>query len=127
MGEINIPHDQQDALTAIDDNELDRLIEQAIREERSGDLRRLPLASCGSYIATQLRYFEQALTDPGAADFLGTQRCEIGRSSGQLPRRRRQWRHSRRGRPRDLGAGSAFHPDEPPYLVLGSEFDPPAV
>lgn len=61
MGEINIPRDQQIALAAIDASELDRLIEQAIREERSGDLHRLSLASCGSYIATQLHYFEQAL------------------------------------------------------------------
>ena len=60
IGEINIPRDQQIALAAIDASELDRLIEQAIREERSGDLHRLPLASCGSYIAIQLRHFEQA-------------------------------------------------------------------
>lgn len=60
MGEINIPRDQQDALAAIDVGELDRLIERAIREE-SSDLRRLPLAGCGSYIATQLHYFERAL------------------------------------------------------------------
>jgi hypothetical protein len=61
MGEINIPHDQQVTIAAIDTSELDRLIEQAIREERSGDLRRLPLANCGAYIATQLHQFEQAL------------------------------------------------------------------
>jgi hypothetical protein len=62
MGEINIPRDQQVALTTIDVSELDRLIEQAIREGRSGDLHRLPLANCGSYVATQFHYFEQALT-----------------------------------------------------------------
>jgi hypothetical protein len=61
MGEINIPRDQQIALAAMDVTEVDRLIEQAIREERSGDLHRLPLGNCGSYIATQLHYFEQAL------------------------------------------------------------------
>ena len=33
MGEINIPRDQQTAITAIDARELDRLIDQAIREE----------------------------------------------------------------------------------------------
>jgi hypothetical protein len=41
MGEINIPRDQQTAITAIDARELDRLIDQAIREERSGELHRL--------------------------------------------------------------------------------------
>lgn len=62
MGEINIPPDQQTALTAVDANELERLIKQAIREERSADLHRLRLANCGSYVAKQLHYFEQALT-----------------------------------------------------------------
>jgi hypothetical protein len=63
MGEINIPRDQQDVLSAIDTNELDRLIEQAIREERSGNLHRLALANCGSYISEQLHYFERALAE----------------------------------------------------------------
>ncbi|WP_027579330.1 hypothetical protein [Bradyrhizobium sp. Ai1a-2] len=63
MGEINIPRDQQDVLAAIDTNELDRVIEQAIRGERLGDLHRLPLTGCGPYIAKQLHYFEQALTE----------------------------------------------------------------
>ncbi|MET4296312.1 hypothetical protein ABIB06_007068 [Bradyrhizobium sp. LB8.2] len=62
MGEINIPRDQQNALAAIDTNELGRLVEQAIREERLGDPHHLPLASCGPYIARKLHYFEQALT-----------------------------------------------------------------
>lgn len=61
MGEINIPRDQQNALQAIDTNELDRLVDLAIREERSGDLHRLPLTSCGPYISTKLHYFDQAL------------------------------------------------------------------
>ncbi|WP_314951968.1 hypothetical protein [Bradyrhizobium cosmicum] len=61
MGEINIPRDQQIALASIDASELDRLIEQAIREERSGDLHRLALSNCGSYVATKLHFFERAL------------------------------------------------------------------
>ncbi len=61
MGEINIPRDQQNALAAIDVTELDRLIKQAIREGRSGDLCQLSLENCGSFIAMQLHYFEQAL------------------------------------------------------------------
>lgn len=61
MGEINIPRDQQNALKAIDTNDLDRLVDQAIREERLGDLYGLPLTSCGPYISTKLHYFEQAL------------------------------------------------------------------
>ncbi|QPF90844.1 hypothetical protein [Bradyrhizobium commune] len=61
MGEINIPRVQQNALKEIDDNELNRLVDQAIREERMGDLNRLPLTSCGPYISKKLHYFEQAL------------------------------------------------------------------
>jgi hypothetical protein len=61
MGEINIPRDQQNAVEAIDTNELDTLVDLAIREERLGDLYRLPLTSCGPYISTKLHYFEQAL------------------------------------------------------------------
>lgn len=67
MGEINIPRDEQVALAAIDVSELEQLIEQAIDEERSGSLHRLPLANCGSYIATQLRYFEKALAEHRSA------------------------------------------------------------
>lgn len=61
MGQINIPRDQQNALEAIDTNELDGLVDQAIREERLGNLHRLPLTSCGFYISTKLHHFEQAL------------------------------------------------------------------
>lgn len=61
MGEIYIPRDQQTALAAIDSSELDKLIEQAIREERSGDLHRLALASCGPYVAGKYQYFYEAL------------------------------------------------------------------
>ncbi|MGE0294222.1 MAG: hypothetical protein AB7P97_17875 [Hyphomonadaceae bacterium] len=61
MGEINIPRDQQIALAAIEARELDKLIDQAIRDERSGDLHHLGLANCGSYVATKLRYFNEAL------------------------------------------------------------------
>jgi hypothetical protein len=63
MGEINIPHDQQNALAAIDTNELDRLIDQAVDREQLGDLHRLRLTSCGPYIARKLHYFEQAMTE----------------------------------------------------------------
>jgi hypothetical protein len=60
MGEINIPGDQQRSLAAVDTEELAKLIDHAILMERSGELR-APLANCGSYIATQLNYFERAL------------------------------------------------------------------
>jgi hypothetical protein len=61
MGEINIPRDEQVAIAAIDASELDKLVDQAIQEERSSDLHRLPLGNCGSYIATKLHAFDRAL------------------------------------------------------------------
>lgn len=61
MGEINIPSDEQHAFKMIDANELDRLIDQVIREERLGDLHRLSLSRCGQFISTKLHYFERAL------------------------------------------------------------------
>lgn len=61
MGEINIPRDQQIALAAIDASAVSSLIEQAIREEQSGEMLRLSLVNCGSFIATKLHRFEQAL------------------------------------------------------------------
>jgi hypothetical protein len=61
MGEITISRDEQDALKAIDVSELRNLVDRAIGEERTGELHRLPLTRCGSYVSTQLHYFDQAL------------------------------------------------------------------
>jgi hypothetical protein len=61
MGEIYIPPDQMIALSNVDVSELDKLVEQSMREERSDLLGRLPLANCGPYIATKLQNFWQAL------------------------------------------------------------------
>ncbi|CAM3121684.1 hypothetical protein EJ082_15140 [Brevundimonas diminuta] len=60
MGEINLPREQQDALAAIDDNDMNRLIDRAVEEQRSSELRQA-LLHCGPAIGTQLHYFEKAL------------------------------------------------------------------
>lgn len=62
MGEINISREEQSAISDIDASELDRLIDKAIQGEQSGDLHRLPLTRCGTYVSTKLHYFDQALT-----------------------------------------------------------------
>ena len=67
MGEINIPRYEQDALRAVDADVLDKLIDQAVYEERPGALNHLRLASCGPYVASRLRAFEQALMEHGNA------------------------------------------------------------
>lgn len=60
MGEINMPGEQQEALAAIDIQDIDRLVEAAIRAERSEELRRALLGS-GPHIDMRLRSFENAL------------------------------------------------------------------
>ncbi|MGR9206326.1 hypothetical protein ACU8OG_20690 [Rhizobium leguminosarum] len=61
MTEINISDSEKSALKAIDRRELDNLIDQAVREVQLGTLSRLPLSSCGTYVATKLTYFGKAL------------------------------------------------------------------
>lgn len=61
MVEINIPESEISALKAIDERELDRLIDRAIQDEALGDLHRLPLSSCGAYVNSALRSFGEAL------------------------------------------------------------------
>ncbi|MER8370597.1 hypothetical protein NKH84_24060 [Mesorhizobium sp. M0902] len=63
MGEINLTDSEKDGLKAIDERELDGLIDQALREEHSGALHRLPLSSCGPYVATKLHYFSESLKE----------------------------------------------------------------
>lgn len=59
--EINLPDDQRTAIAAIDTRKLDELLDQAIQEERPGNLHSL-LSGCGTYITTQFRGFQQALS-----------------------------------------------------------------
>lgn len=61
MEEIYISQEQRAALAAIDANNLNGLIEQAILEEQSGGLHRLRLTSCGPYVASRLQHFDRAL------------------------------------------------------------------
>jgi hypothetical protein len=63
MGEINISRSEQEALRAIDCRELHRLVDQALREERTDVLSHLSLAKCGPFVAEKLRSFDQALLE----------------------------------------------------------------
>lgn len=55
-----MPDSEKNALKAIDESEL-RLIDKAIDDEHFGCLSRLPLSTCGTYVATQVAYFRKAL------------------------------------------------------------------
>ncbi|MBB4188953.1 MULTISPECIES: hypothetical protein [Sinorhizobium] len=61
MVEINLPESEISALKAIDERELDRLIDRAIQDEALGDLHRLPLSSCGAYVSNEFRSFGESL------------------------------------------------------------------
>lgn len=62
MSEINLTNRQIDALKAVDEQELSRLIDDAVQQERLGlSLSRLPLSDCGVYVGTHVRFFEDSL------------------------------------------------------------------
>ena len=61
MGDINIPPGEQEAILAIDDVQLSRLIDQAIDNKSSAPLSILSLGRCGPYVTAQLREFEADL------------------------------------------------------------------
>lgn len=59
---INLPLDEARAISAVDDKALDAAIDKCLREERLGPIYELHLSECGSYIASELRTFERAMT-----------------------------------------------------------------
>ncbi|CVI64224.1 MULTISPECIES: hypothetical protein [Agrobacterium] len=61
MGEINLTEREIDAIKAVDEHELGRLIDQSVMEARTGNLSRLRLSDCGPYVVNKLYYFERAL------------------------------------------------------------------
>lgn len=61
MGEINLEQREIEAIKGVDERELSKLIDEAIRSERVGGLYRLRLRDCGEYVASKLHYFEKAL------------------------------------------------------------------
>lgn len=60
--DIYVPHHERAALSAIDTSELEKRLDQAINEERSGCLAKLNLSRCGDYVARCLHSFERALS-----------------------------------------------------------------
>ncbi|PKP93539.1 MAG: hypothetical protein CVT77_05345 [Alphaproteobacteria bacterium HGW-Alphaproteobacteria-16] len=50
-----------DALRSVDLRELERLVDEAVWQSRSGELHSLRLASCGQYVSGRLYRFDQAI------------------------------------------------------------------
>lgn len=61
MGGLYIYPSDADALRTIDLRELERLVDEAILQSRSGELHSLRLASCGQYVSGRLYRFDQAI------------------------------------------------------------------
>lgn len=61
MGELYISQHVKTAVRAIDVRELERLVEQALWEQRATALYDLHLPNCGPYVAERLRRFEREL------------------------------------------------------------------
>lgn len=64
---ITLRCDSKQQLGAVDTEELDKLIEQCLHEERPHALLTLQLDSCGMYVASRLRNYERALAEHGKA------------------------------------------------------------
>ncbi len=61
MGGLYIHPGDAEALRTIDLRELERLVDEAIWQSRSGELHSLRLSSCGQYVSTRLYRFDQAI------------------------------------------------------------------
>lgn len=112
MVEINIPEEEARALSAIDAKELNRLIDDALREERAAPLFSLPLTDCGPYVAGRLRTFERALADHAQARAL-RKRAEtddrVRRAGRDLAYAVSAMKHRLAGEEKD---GQLFHVDD---------------
>ncbi|MDA5243100.1 hypothetical protein EXN32_12420 [Agrobacterium tumefaciens] len=63
MGSINLTYRQIEAIKGVNERELNKAIEQCIREEQSTAIDAFPLSSCGEYVRNKLRHFERDLQD----------------------------------------------------------------
>lgn len=63
MSYINLPSDQQAAISDIDETVLRATVRKCLDEERVGPIHGLGLSNCGPYVATKLHGFQQAIAE----------------------------------------------------------------
>lgn len=63
MSAINLTKDEMEAIKAVDDEQLRKLIDQCLEEQRIYPLRVLQLGRCGEFVARCQREYEKALSD----------------------------------------------------------------
>ena len=61
MSGLYLHRSEADALRAIDPSEMERVVDEAVWQARSGQLHALRLASCGQYVSARLARFDQAV------------------------------------------------------------------
>ncbi|MEE4634108.1 hypothetical protein ACW9H6_10060 [Pseudomonas sp. SDO528_S397] len=61
MSYINLPHDQQRAISAVDTRSLQAALDKCLREEQVAPICELGLRECGDYVASELHAFERAM------------------------------------------------------------------
>lgn len=61
MAIINLPLDQQRAISAVDIKSLEVVVEKCLIEERIGPIHSLCLSRCGDFVASRLQTFEHAI------------------------------------------------------------------
>jgi hypothetical protein len=61
MTYINLPQDQQRAISAVDMRALDSAIDRCVMEERISPLYEFGLRECGEYVGSELGAFERAM------------------------------------------------------------------
>lgn len=63
MSYINLPGDQQAAISDVDEAVLRAAVQKCLDEERVGPIHGLGLSNCGPYVATKLHGFQQAIAE----------------------------------------------------------------
>lgn len=63
MNALYLSDHEKAALRAVDLRELERLVDEALWQQRTTGLYALQLANCGAYVANQLRAFDRTLAD----------------------------------------------------------------
>ncbi|MDP9513880.1 hypothetical protein [Pseudomonas protegens] len=63
MSYINLPSDQQAAISDVDESVLQAAVNKCLDEEGVGPIHGLGLSNCGSYVATTLHGFQQAIVE----------------------------------------------------------------
>lgn len=62
MSYINLPPDQQRAISAVDVRTLQAAVDKCLRDEQVAPIYALGLTGCGDYVVSELRAFERSIT-----------------------------------------------------------------